>query len=451
MSLSFDISLSGIRAGEKMISVAQNNIANASNTSYARQRVELNAVNIPGGNSGINAQMGSGVMVEQINRIKDDLLIQQSRTELGTMGYYSAARDVLSNIETIFNETGDNSISDLMLNFFDSFEEAGKFPEQNSYRLGAAYAGKMLTEKIRGVSDQIDEVKEQTDTKLTSEVTRINQLLGKIANIHKKMENVFSENANALLDERDSYLDELSQYVDVKVINKSNPMNLEIKVGNATLLSGKNIYDIKPMYVSEKDQWVLAASDVEFKPAYGSLAGILDTRNNYIAKYEDELNGLVKNLVNEVNSIHSGGYGLDGSTGMNFFLGNDIRTIKLDPTFESQPEKLALSSENGIVGNSEIAKLISGLQQKNFIDGKTPSNYYQAYTVRLASELNVARENEQIHTDVQKAMESQRQAVQGVNVDEEMTDLLMFQKFYQSNAKSLTTTNKMLDELLSII
>lgn len=451
MGLDFSIALSGIRAGEKMISVAQNNIANASNTSYARQRVEVNAVDIPMGNSGINAQMGQGVIVEQIARIRDELLIQQSRTELGTIGYYAASRDVLSNIEIIFNEVGENAVSDLMLNFFNAFEEAGKFPELSSYRLNAAYAGKMLAEKLRGISNQLDEVKEQTDAKLTTEVGRINQLLDKVANVHKKMENVYSENANALMDERDRYLDELSQYVDVQIVHKSNPMNMEIKVGNATLLSGKTVYHVEPKYVSEKDKWVLGASDVEFKPSSGSLAGILNTRNNHIEKYESDLNSLVSNLINQVNAEHSSGFGLDGTTGMNFFLGSDIRTIELNSVLELNPEKLALSSVDGVTGNIDIAKSIANLAEKNFMGGKTPVNYYQEYTIRLASDLNVARENEQIHIDVQKAMESQRQAVQGVNPDEEMTDLLLFQKYYQANAKALTTVNKMLDELLSII
>lgn len=102
MSLDFNIALSGLRAGEKMISVAQNNIANATNTSYARQRVDVSASEIPQNNAGVGAQMGSGAVVEVITRIRDELLIQQSRTEAGYVGYYSASSDALSNIETIF-------------------------------------------------------------------------------------------------------------------------------------------------------------------------------------------------------------------------------------------------------------------------------------------------------------------------------------------------------------
>lgn len=451
MSLDFNIALSGLRAGEKMISVAQNNIANATNTSYARQRVDVSASEIPQNNAGVGAQMGTGAVVEGITRIRDELLIQQSRTETGYVGYYSASSDALSNIETIFNETGENSVSDLLNNFFNAFEEAGKFPEQSSYRLSAAYSGKMLAEKIRGISAEIDEVKSQTDTNLTTNVTKINQLLNQIANIHKKMETVTSQDPNALLDQRDKLLDELSQYVDVQVINKSNPMNMEIKVGNATLLSGKKVYDVDAMYVAEKDQWVLAASDVEFTPKSGSLAGILDARNNYIPKYEKGLNTLISGLIEKVNTEHSAGYGLDGTTGMRFFLGSDIRTIELNSELEIHPEKLALSSESGITGNSDVAKNISDLAKGEIIDGKTPGRYYQEYTVRLASDLNELKNNEVIHTDVQSGMESQRQAVQGVNTDDELADLMIYQKYYQSNAKTLNIVNDLMDKLLNII
>jgi len=66
-------------------------------------------------------------------------------------------------------------------------------------------------------------------------------------------------------------------------------------------------------------------------------------------------------------------------------------------------------------------------------------------------DLNIAKQNEEIHTDIQKSLESQRQEVQGVNVDEEMSNLLMVQKFYQANAKTLSTTKDMLDQLFQII
>ncbi|NGY88966.1 flagellar hook-associated protein FlgK [Bacillus megaterium] len=331
---------------------------------YARQRAEVNVVGITQGTSGVNSQLGSGAIVEEISRIRDELFIQQSRTELGSIGYYSAAKDVLSNIETVFNETGENSISDLMQNFFNSFEEVSKFPEQSSYRLSAIYSGKMLSDKLRGVTQQLDEVKNQTDQKLTTEITQVNQLLKKIADVNKRIENVQTDKPNALMDERDKYLDELSSYVDVQVKYTTKPQDMSIKVGNATLLAGTNTYDVKAMYVKERDEWVLGASDVQFKPKAGSLAGTLNTRNGYIATYQNDLNKLVNNLINEVNTIHNSGYGMDGSTGLDFFQGTDSRTIKINAVLESNPEKLALSSENGVIGNSDIAKAIADLKEK---------------------------------------------------------------------------------------
>ena len=146
MGLDFYVALSGLRAGETMLQVAQNNIANAKNTSYARQRADVSTLGIPGGNSGIKAQMGSGVWIDQISRIKDDLLIQQVRTEVGKVGYNSGLRSVLSNVEMVFNETGESSISDLTQNFFNAFQEANKFPEQSSYRLELVYSSVLFSE-----------------------------------------------------------------------------------------------------------------------------------------------------------------------------------------------------------------------------------------------------------------------------------------------------------------
>jgi flagellar hook-associated protein 1 FlgK len=451
MGLDFYVALSGLRAGETMLQVAQNNIANAKNTSYARQRADVSALGIPGGNSGIKAQMGSGVWIDQITRIKDDLLIQQVRTEEGKVGYNSGLKSVLSNIEMVFNETGKSSISELTQKFFNSFQEANKFPEQSSYRLELVYSSVLFTEKIKGISAQMDEIKSQADSQIKVQTNEINGILDKITNINKKMESIASDKVNALLDERDKHLNDLAKIIDIKVENKSHPINMELSVGNTKILSGKEYYPLKSTYVDESDKWVLSIGDIKLDLESGSLKGVLESRNELMKKYETGLNEFVGAFITEVNAIHKNGYGLDGTTGENFFSGSDTRTIEINNVLKDNPEKIGLSDTTGVSGNTVVGEALAELRNTQVIQGKTLPSFYQEYIVTMASELNVARDNEMIHQGVASAMEREKQTIQGVNIDEELTDMMVIQQYYQANARTLKIIEKMLDEVLNLV
>lgn len=451
MGIEFHTALSGLLAAQRMVQTSQNNIANAGNEHYARQRVDLSANPNPSGSGGIDAQMGTGVLATQIARIRDELLIQQTRSESGKMGYYGGVAEALSNIESVFGETGEHALNGLLKNIFNGFDEAGKFPEQSSYRIQAIHDSKVFAHKIRSIAGELDMIKSQTDTKLLADIQRVNELLHHIADVHKRMQNIGTDSPNSLLDERDRYLDELSEFVDVHVQHKGHPMNMEIKIGDVTLLSGVKVEGIEPYFVPAAQKWVLGASDTEFKPKSGSLAGLLDVRNKLTNHYETQLNTLTSSLITEFNTLHASGYGLDGSTGLAFFTGTDIRTIGINNALEVDPEKLALANAPGLSGNGATAHAIASLRDQNIVGGINPINFYQGFSVRLGSELNVAKSNHQVHDNVYQAVMTQRQSIQGVNIDEEMANLMTFQQMYQANVRSLQATQKIYDELLTLL
>ena len=68
----FDISVRAMSAYQQAIDVTSNNISNASNPDYARQKVQFATVTAENGR-------GAGVTVSDIQRIKDDLLGVQIR------------------------------------------------------------------------------------------------------------------------------------------------------------------------------------------------------------------------------------------------------------------------------------------------------------------------------------------------------------------------------------
>jgi flagellar hook-associated protein 1 FlgK len=110
--------------------------------------------------------------------------------------------------------------------------------------------------------------------------------------------------------------------------------------------------------------------------------------------------------------------------------------------------------QSGPVGVSDTSNivLLGKLQNQNTVDGGS-ANYQAAYTQLVSDVGNRARQLE-VTKDAQNSLVSQasaaREAISGVNLDEEAAKLLQFQQMYQASARSISVGQKLFDELLSI-
>lgn len=453
MGLNFNTALSGLLTSQKQMEIAQNNIANANTDGYARQRLEVSTNDTLVG-SGVEKEIGSGVIANQVTRIKDELLIGQVRSEQSQVGYYDNLSKTLQDVEVTFGDTENGGLNNALTGFFHAWEEVNKFPEEKSYRFALVGQAQALVNQFTTISDQLDETKANVDTQLDQKLTKINSLTEKIAKINNKIGNGSTDNPNALFDERDRYLNELSQYIDINVQKDSkNPNLINVKSGGTYLVSGVNSSPIKKMEDSLTKEMILGVNNVEYKPNEGSLLSDIALKNNYLPRYEDELNELATTLINKVNSYHSAGYGTDGSTGNNFFLGSDARTIKFNSVLESNTEKIALSANPSSPGNSSQGALIASILDEKLFNGGTVSlqGFYNGFLVDMATDLNNANDQTSVHENVLTGLETTKQSIQGVSVDEEMTNLLQYQQFYTANSKMIKATDDTIKQLFELI
>lgn len=451
--MNYSISLSGLMNAQRGLKVANNNIANAETDGYARQKIELSAINTPLG-SGVDSQIGSGVMADKITRMKDDLLIQQSRTESGEVGYYSSLREGLTGVENIFGENSDGSITDLLGKFFNAWEEVTKFPEENSYRASLLGEAERLTTKFNSIQDGLSTMKKEFDNKIEVNVTKVNDLVNKIKDVNLRISKSGTEKPNALYDERDKYIDELSQFADVNVsLDNKRPNLMNVSVGGVNVVSGVEAREVEAMFDSTNEEWLIVAGNAELRLTSGKLISDVNMRNEHINNYENQVDEFVSSLVTEVNNIHAVGYGLDNSTGNPFFLGSNAGSIKVSSLLKDNPEKVGTSSEMDTPGNAEQARAIANLRDSNIYSGGTvnPMNFWNGLVVDMGMELNSVRESESIHESILMGIEEERQNVQGVNIDEEMSNLLKFQRFYAANAKALKTADETYQALLQMV
>jgi flagellar hook-associated protein 1 FlgK len=164
---------------------------------------------------------------------------------------------------------------------------------------------------------------------------------------------------------------------------------------------------------------------------------------------------VAQKLADTVNGRHETGYSMDGTTGEPFFTVDadghtDAKTIKVAVT---DPAKVAFSSNNPVstdptvpgTVNHDVADLLTDVGNS----GNGPDQVYQ----QMIGQLGVASQASARRTDIQNSVRDQvdtdRGAESGVNLDEEMTNLLTYQRGYEAASRVLTTVDSMLDQLIN--
>jgi flagellar hook-associated protein 1 len=449
--MDIEISLSGIRTGQKALKVTQNNIANADTEGYARQRMVVEELESYG-RSGVDAQIGTGALVKKVERIVDHYLGKEVRNENSEVAYFKDTHKTLAEVEMMFSEHSDVSVSSMIASVFQAFEEASKYPEDIAYRQSLLGKTKQFTDFMNEMSGKFNELKSTLDDRVMERVDRVNELGEGLADINRRMSLLGTENPNVLLDERDRILQELSGFVEVN-IDVSDRHIADVHIGDVLLVSEKESYPLKALFDSNTNEWMLSSKTVVVRPESGSLQAAIDLRNEKMSGYEQELNTWLNGFITEVNTRHNAGFGLDNSTGNDYFVGTTISSIGINPVIWNDETKIALSSVINTPGNSDVGKDVYGLKDLAIagMGNRSLTESYDRFVFTIGNDVAQANSDAMVHENIYDTMNQQKESIQGVNIDEEMANLLQYQRYYQANAKMFSTLNKTFDAILDLL
>lgn len=217
---------SGIFANQGSIDVTSHNIANANTEGYSRQRAELQTERpfcTPSMNNVAGAgQLGRGVNIADINRIRDTFLDYQVRVELGVQGKYDGRYKFLNEIENIFNEPSETGISTLLGNFFDGWQELSKQPHSSNARTVVAEQSKALTDELNHLYEQLHKLKDNAKNSIKQDLNDVNSILDQMERLNEEIVQVTAagQKPNDLLDRRDLLLDQLSSKFGINIDKK---------------------------------------------------------------------------------------------------------------------------------------------------------------------------------------------------------------------------------------
>lgn len=219
----FNVGKRGLFAQQKAIDVTSHNIANANTEGYSRQRAIMETTR-PFGMPALNSisgpgQVGTGVEVSAIQRIRDNFMDFQVRRETSTLGQYEARDKYLSEIEDIFNEPSDTGISTLIGKFFDSWEQLSKQADTSNARTIVAQQSAALADSLNHTYNQLTELKSNAQDSIKQAVYDSNALLDRIDKLNQQIISVkvSGMEPNDLMDSRDLLLDQLSEKFNISV------------------------------------------------------------------------------------------------------------------------------------------------------------------------------------------------------------------------------------------
>ena len=343
---------------QKAINVTGNNIANVNTPGYSRQKLNLQTANPLQSPIGL---MGRGVDAVGIEREYDRFLGVQINTESETLGRWQTQKETMEIIEAIFDEGPDFGLNRSLSDFWNAWQDLSNDAPNFNERMVLQAKGTTLAASFNRISNDLQKAQEGIDLSIEGAVEDINQLTREIANLNQKIleSEAASQVANDYRDMRDLALKDLSEIIDINSYEDANG-NVTVSVGSGQTVVERNSNWLLDTHVNAfgfKDiDWINTdgtSQNITGRIANGKVKGWLESRDVTIEGYLGRLDEMANTLISEINTVHASGYGLDESTGHQFFTGGLFGAIN------SSSSSLSIQGQSTITGSITIS-LVGG-------------------------------------------------------------------------------------------
>jgi flagellar hook-associated protein 1 FlgK len=418
--------LRGLLANQRALDVTSHNIGNAGTAGYTRQEAVMAAapsleIHAGATQGGYGAQLGQGVDVLKYRRIRDDFLDLQWRAQNMALAGDQATAQRLGQAQDVLGENGTGGIGALLDKFWSAWQDVANHPESSAAKAALVEHGTTLAQALRTLDSDLGQV-------AADATAEVNQLLGpqgpiqaaasELAKLNVQISNAVKNGyePNDLLDRRDLLLDTLSRYGQVSVTPDPAPANEGMVIvsfgGAATPLV--------------QGQTATMPTVADLSSPGGRIGALLDVANTTIPGYRAAIDNLASTLASSVNAIHPG-----------FFSGATAATLAVAVT------PAGVQAGAGGPGDSSIAVAVARLR------GGTVDQGYAALVQQVGGDVAAAMRAQDTAEAVVASLTERRASVAGVSMDEEMANMMRFQRGYQAAARAMTTMDDALDTLIN--
>jgi flagellar hook-associated protein 1 FlgK len=441
--------------------VAGQNMANVNNPAYAREQTVIQTSDSIETSAG---EEGTGADVVSITEARDSLLDNQIQSENSVTGSFTAQQTALQNAEAYLGEqlsstsssssatSSSNGLAAMLSNLFNSFSSMTTDAGDSATVVQAAQA---VTNQFNQVSANLSQVRSNLNTTIQNNVASCNQDLNQIATLNQQIVQAEAGGgtANNLVDTREQTIENLAGLVNISTTAQSNG-SVNISIGGVSMVAGSSAVDGLQTYDAGGGQLLIQDenSATPLSVTGGSIGGNITARDGALSTLQTSLDTLASQLVTQVNNIYSAGYDSSGGTGQLFFTGNSAANISVNSALVSDPSQFQASSTAGAGGDTKIALALANLSTQTIpaLGNKSLSQSYSQTVSNLGNAIDAATNQLNTSQAISTSLTNQRSSESGVSIDQEMTDLMEYQKAYEASAQLVTTLDSMMETVIDM-
>jgi flagellar hook-associated protein 1 FlgK len=319
--------VSGLLAFQRALATTSHNISNVNTEGYSRQRTDLSTrIPEPTGAGFI----GSGVRVSSVERLYDQFLSEQLRTQTSGLTKLDAFHKLSSQVDNLLADA-DAGMAPALQEFFNALQGVADNPSSIPAREVLLSQAESVAHRFQTIDQRLAGLRDVVNASVTNTVNDINTLSQSIATVNQSIVLALAQSGgqppNDLLDQRDLLVRQLAERVPVTTVEQDNgAMNVFIGNGQVMVLgTDYNQLDVVP---SDYDSFTLQVAlhtsagpgpDVTSFLNGGTIGGLLSFRKEVLEPAQNALGRIAIGLAETINAQHGQGLDLNNQLGSDFF------------------------------------------------------------------------------------------------------------------------------------
>lgn len=370
LTLALHTTQSGLLANQSALDSVSQNIVNVNSEGYTRKIVQMEQRVVGGA--------GAGVQIGEVARRTDEYLLKSLRLEISSYHQYDSQLDFYERIQDLFGAPGDDSsLTHIFADFTAALESLATQPDKSSSQSEAVIQAENVTEMLRGMSTDVQELRQQVDKKIGEIVDRINVIIENVGELNDQIvrNSAIGLSTTDLRDQRDLALNELSEYMDIRYYFRGDGDAIVFSSGGRTLvdnipatLSHSVAGNVSPTTTHAEGDFggiyvgdAIESNDITDEIRDGALKGLITLRDEILAGLQSQMDEFAAELRDSINQIHNRGVafpGLQEMTGTRTFVDSATSTLTFSGTSDT---RIVLTDADGNqTATTTVRTLIGG-------------------------------------------------------------------------------------------
>ncbi|MGR3756493.1 MAG: flagellar hook-associated protein FlgK [Tranquillimonas sp.] len=471
ISSAFNVSRSGMTAAEAWADLASANIANANRPGYAGRSISFTTA---------GSADGASVGATGVRRAVDEALVAKHRVELARVGTQEAKAAALEAYTTLLGAPGSSaSPATTLAGLQNALDLLANEPGNAGAQQGVVDAAVTMARALNDAGQGLEQTVADNEAGLQRDVQAVNDIIDRVAELNRMIRNQPEATSRraALDDEVSVALDDLAQLVDFRsVIGANGEADLFTAKGTPLLQDGLAIgltYD--------RSTGTLFAGGVDVTPGQpgvrgfseGALAGRFELKQTVLPQMQRQLDEFARVLVAGSESADGtltpgqaglftdaqGAFAAAGLDGLaaRIEVNDAVRTERGGDLWRIR-DGIGAAAPGPESGQGQIGGLVALLSDAQGFDPSAGLGATQTLTdfaAAMVADQQQARVAASDRATALKAgaeaVEASRAGIEGVNIDDQLQQLMQIEQAYAANSQVLRTLGDMLDTLLEIV